>query len=129
MFYNIDSKSASHTFEGVVAMLETLGIHVHLGKITRQGFEGSKGLTEGSFSVRDHRSKFDITIDSDLSPENQKLTLAHEMAHIFLGHLTGEALKEEGYNISVTQREFEAEALGLMLCAFLFGLNGINNAK
>ncbi len=127
MSYCIDKESASHTLQGVIAMLEMLGITVRFDKITQPGFEGSKGITGGKICTYSHRCEFNITIDKDLPIEDQKLTLSHEMAHIILGHLTGEAIGEKNYNISIAQREFEAEALGLMLYNFWFGLNGINS--
>ncbi len=131
MSYCIDKKSASHTLQGVIAMLEMLGITVCFDKITQPGFEGSKGITKGEIHTCSYshkcKSEFNITIDKDLPIEDQKLTLSHEIAHIFLGHFTGEAIGEKNYNISIAQREFEAEALGLMLYNFWFGLNGINS--
>lgn len=131
MSYCIGKESASHTLQGVITMLEMLGITVCFDKITQPGFEGSKGITKGGIYTYSYshkfKSEFNITIDKDLPLEDKKLTLSHEMAHIFLGHLTGEIIGEKSYNISTAQREFEAEALGLMLYNFLFGLNGINS--
>ncbi len=127
MSYCIGKESASHTLQDVITMLEMLGINVCFDKITLQGFESSKGITEGRIRIYSHRCEFNITIDKDLPIEDQKLTLSHEMAHIILGHLMGEIAGEKSYNISIAQREFEAEALGLMLYNFWFGLNGINS--
>ena len=130
MSYYIGKNSARHTLQGVVALLESLCVHVNFGKVTAKGFEGAEGLTEGKFSYRpfssDHKyeaAEYHVTIDRDLSLEEQKLTLSHEMAHVILGHLAGGTI-ESDYNISHEQKEFEAEALGLMLCNFLFGFNG-----
>lgn len=125
MSYCIEKNSARYTLQGAVAMLELLGVHVNFdSEIIYQGSKRS-GLT-WLFGGRKYR--YEVTIDSNMSIENQKLTLSHEMAHIILGHLIGNKIDSD-YNISLEQQEFEAEALGLMICNFLFGLNGINNAK
>lgn len=129
MSYYIGKNSARYTLQGAVTMLESLGIRVRFGKVVRKGHEGAKGLTEGGLyrfpysSVRKYKSELFVTIDNDLPLEEQKLTLSHEMAHIILGHLVGNQI-ESDYNISHEQQEFEAEALGLILCNFLFGFNG-----
>lgn len=61
-----------------------------------------------------------ILISEDLSYEEQRLTLVHELAHIFLGHL----LDDERFEVSDSQKEFEAEALGFILYNFLYGIEG-----
>ena len=43
------------------------------------------------------------------------------MSHLILGHLIGDYVGEQ-YNISAEQQEFEAEALGLMLYNFWYGM-------
>lgn len=107
-------------------MLESLGIHVHFD--SEIIYQGSKqvGLTWLFGGGRKHR--YEVTIDSNISIENQKLTLSHEMAHIILGHLIGNEIDSD-YNISLEQQEFEAEALGLMICNFLFGFNSAPTPK
>lgn len=128
MSYCIGKNSARYTLQGAVTLLESLGIYVKFGKVTEKGFEGVSGLSKTKFHEYppDYpcrcRSESYVTIDNDLPLEDKKLTLSHEMAHIILGHLVGDRI-EHGYNISHEQQEFEAEALGLMLCNFLFGFN------
>lgn len=126
MSYYIGKNSARYTLQGAVTLLESLGIRVRFGKVVRKGFENSLGLTEcrpcdrSSPFDRKYKNEYYVTIDNDLSLEEQKFVLSHEIAHIVLGHLVGDQI-ESDYNISHEQQEFEAEALGLMLCNFMFG--------
>ena len=55
-----------------------------------------------------------IIIKPSLPYEEQILAIAHELAHLLLGHLL------PFYNGSGEQAEFEAEALGYMLYSFLY---------
>lgn len=45
-----------------------------------------------------------VLIDSTQPPEQQKLSIGHELAHIFLGHL------DKGHNKSMEAMEREAKA-------------------
>ncbi|MDE5992722.1 MAG: ImmA/IrrE family metallo-endopeptidase [Oscillospiraceae bacterium] len=121
MSYYIGKNSARYTLQGAVTLLKSYGIYIHFDdKIVYKGVEKTHGLTQ--CCCNGYKYIFDVAINSNLPIEEQKLTLSHEMAHIVLGHLVGNKI-ESDYNISLEQQEFEAEALGLMICNFLFGFN------
>lgn len=121
MSYCIGKNSARYTLQGAVTLLESFGMYVHFdNKIVYKGVEKTHGLTQ--CYRRGCKYIFDVAINSNLPIEEQKLTLSHEMAHVVLGHLVGNKI-ESDYNILLEQQEFEAEALGLMICNFLFGFN------
>ena len=63
-----------------------------------------------------------IFLADDLPIESQRLTLTHELSHIFLGHLLG--FDDDRFKVSGIQAEFEAEALGFILYNFLYGIDG-----
>lgn len=61
-----------------------------------------------------------IFIARNLTTEEMRLTLTHELAHIVLGHL----LSDDRFSFSYEQQEFEAETLGFILYNFLYGIDG-----
>lgn len=77
------------------------------------------GEAYGKTIVREN-GKITILISDRLPIEEQRLTLAHEFAHLLLGHL----LPRECYRVPGKQAEFEAETLGFILYNFLYGTNG-----
>ena len=116
--YYIGEKSATHTYRGVVRIAKTLGIDIY--EIERSKMD-DHAAGWATVTPIDGKVKYEILIAKELSLEEKRLTLAHEMAHIMLGHLVGDFIGEQ-YNVSHNQAEFEAEALGLILYNFLYGL-------
>lgn len=118
MSYFIGKKSATHTYRGAVRIANTLGITIR--EPERSAIGDCSGLAVAK--PVDGKVKYDILIAKELSLEEKRLTLAHEMAHIILGHLVGDFIGEQ-YNVSPEQAEFEAEALGLILYNLWYGIN------
>lgn len=92
----------------------SLGIHV--GDISRDVLKGAYGKTY----IIDEKPH--VMIADDLSIEEKRLTLTHELAHLYLGHLLGR--NEEQFKVSYLQEEFEAETLGFILYNFFYGIDG-----
>ncbi len=92
----------------------SLGIHV--GDMERSFLNGAHGR---SYLIDD---KMYVAIADDLPIEEKRLTLTHELSHIFLGHLLGQ--NDEQFKVSFAQKEFEAESLGFILYNFLYGIDG-----
>lgn len=117
MSYCIGTNSAKHTFRGAMQIIKSFGIQVKCCKSSE--IDNCKGL---SWAVqKDGRPEYYILLADDLPLEEIRLTLAHEMSHLILGHLIGE-FTDKKYNISLEQQEFEAEALGLILYNFWYGI-------
>lgn len=92
----------------------SLGIHV--GDKSRDFLKGASGKTY----IIDEKPY--VMIADDLPIEEKRLTLTHELAHLYLGHLLGR--NDEQFKISHYQEEFEAEALGFILYNFFYGIDG-----
>lgn len=93
-----------------------LGISIAFASRNSDILDGCKGMT----CVQN--GKIYIFIADDLQIAEQRLTLTHELSHIYLGHLLG--LTDEQFNVSGNQAEFEAESLGFILYNFLYGIDG-----
>ncbi len=117
MSYCIDETSSKHTYRGAVRIAETLGIQVK--KCDPSYINNSKGQSKAEKCG--DKIEYFILLSENLSLEEKRLTLAHEMSYLILGHLIGDYVGEQ-YNISTEQQEFEAEALGLMLYNFWYGM-------
>ncbi len=116
--YYIGEKSATHTYRGVVRIAKSLGIAIHETERSKMDDHAAGWAIA---TPTDGKVKYDILIAKELSLEEKRLTLAHEMAHIILGHIAGDYIGDQ-YNVSHSQAEFEAEALGLILYNFLYGM-------
>lgn len=92
----------------------SLGIHV--GDISRDTLKGADGR---AYIIEE---KPYIMIAKELPIEEKRLTLTHELAHFYLGHLLGRT--DEQFKVSHSQEEFEAEALGFILYNFFYGIDG-----
>lgn len=117
MSYYIGADSAKHTFRGALQIAKSFGVQV----LTCEPSEinNCKGLSQAV--IHDGKIEYYILLQNDLSLEEKRLTFAHEMSHFILGHLIGE-YTDKNYNISPEQQEFEAEALGLILYNFWYGI-------
>ncbi len=64
-------------------------------------------------------SQYRMDINSNHAPAVQFVTLAHELAHLFLGHLGPDKSLHvpERPQLSLTQRELEAESVAYLVCA------------
>lgn len=63
--------------------------------------------------------KYELVINARLSPEAQYVTIAHELAHLYCGHL-GTPNKEwwpDRRGLKPDVEEFEAESVAFMICA------------
>lgn len=116
MSYCINEKSAKHTYRGAMRIAKTLGIQVR--ECEPAYINDCKGQAR-AIQCGD-KIEYIILLSEDLSLEEKRLTLAHEMAHLILGHLIGDYVGDQ-YNVSEEQQEFEAEALGLILYNFWYG--------
>ena len=65
--------------------------------------------------------KYDVVINGKLSREAQFVTLAHELAHLYCGHIGSPDIKwwPRRQNLDKTVREFEAESVAYLVCARL----------
>ncbi|MET0091304.1 MAG: ImmA/IrrE family metallo-endopeptidase [Candidatus Thiodiazotropha sp.] len=85
------------------------------------GGDGSAGSIEStSNSGNDPKAKrhYLMRINRNHSPVVQFVTLAHELGHLFLGHLGKDrALKiPDRFNVPHTQQEIEAESVAYIVC-------------
>ncbi len=103
------------------AIAKNLGISVSLASRSSDLLGGCEGITY----VQNERQH--IFIADDLQIAEQRLTLTHELSHIYLGHLLG--LTDEQFKVSHAQAEFEAESLGFILYNFLYGIDGGRKAN
>lgn len=64
-------------------------------------------------------TQYRIDINHNHAPAVQFVTLAHELAHLFLGHLGPDKALHvpERPQLSLTQRELEAESVAYLVCA------------
>ena len=85
---------------------------------------GYIALTTGP-AKPDEASSYRISVNKNLSPNVQFATLAHELAHLFLGHLGQDKYLKIPVRPALThaQRELEAESTAYIVCA----RNGVNN--
>lgn len=69
--------------------------------------------------------RYEVLLNSGHSPEAQYATLAHELAHLYCGHLGTPNPKwwPDRRNVGVAEREFEAESVCYLVCQRL----GIDN--
>lgn len=80
--------------------------------------DGATGLAGYVVRRTDPEIDFVVTLNSKHSETQRFGTLAHELAHVFCGHLgvTGERLWSERGKISHETAEFEAEAVAYLVC-------------
>ncbi len=95
---------------------DSLGIEVGTINRNSEALEGCKGMTYIQ------NKKAYIFIADDLPIEAQRITLTHELSHIFLGHFLG--FDDDRFKVPYAQAEFEAESLGFILYNFLYGIDG-----
>lgn len=107
---------ANNKVRPATVIANKLGISIAFASRDSDLLEGCKGMTYVQ------NGKIYIFIADDLQMEEQRLTLTHELSHIYLGHLLG--LTDEQFKVSHAQKEFEAEALGFILYNFLYGIDG-----
>lgn len=98
----------------IVRIANSLGIEVK--KAPAELLGGGLGFTEI------YNKKAYVLVADDLSAGERRLTIAHELAHLFLGHLIG--IADKRFEVSPEQAEFEAESLGFILYNFLYGIDG-----
>ncbi len=108
-------KPANGRVRPAVKIANSLGIKVK--SVPRDFISGCSGVTQ----IVDNKET-SILVANDLSTEEKRLTITHELAHIFLGHLL--APEDEHFEVSYEQGEFEAESLGFILYNFLYGIDG-----
>ncbi|MCB1206397.1 MAG: ImmA/IrrE family metallo-endopeptidase [Verrucomicrobiae bacterium] len=87
-------------------------------RIRIQYEDGGTGLAGHVLPRAEPDIDFVVTLNSKHSETQQFGTLAHELAHVFCGHLgiTGERLWAERDKVSRETREFEAEAVAYLVC-------------
>lgn len=112
-------KPAKGKTRSVVRIADSLGISTKVAP--RDLIRGCDGVTR----ITDEKAC--ILVSSDLSVEEQHLTVAHELAHIFLGHFIG--IDDERFKVPCEQAEFEAESLGFIMYNFLYGIDGGRKAR
>lgn len=61
------------------------------------------------------KGKYTIYINSCIPNDLKRMTIAHEVAHLLLGHLT----EGNGNELSQEQKEFEAESLGYIIYSYI----------
>ncbi len=111
-------KPANGKIRPAIRIAKSLGIDVKL--VGCDILDGCSGMTVNFGEKKGKPFAPVIFISDDLSLEECDLTLLHELAHIFLGHL----LSDERFAVPYNQAEFEAEALGFILYNFLYGIDG-----
>jgi len=62
---------------------------------------------------------YDLAISSKFSEESSYATIAHELGHLYCGHLGSLNIKwwPDRQGLSLSQREFEAESVSFLVCA------------
>lgn len=114
-------KPANGKIRTAVRIASSLGIKVKI--VPRDLIRGCSGETRvvyGEARIIDRDPC--ILVADDLCVEEQRLTITHELAHIFLGHLLSS--KDSCFEVPGEQMEFEAETLGFILYNFLYGIDG-----
>lgn len=107
MSYCINEKSAKHTYRGAMRIAKTLGIQVR--ECEPAYINDCKGQAR-AIQCGD-KIEYIILLSEDLSLEEKRLTLAHEMAHLILGHLIGDYAGDQ-YNVSEEQQENVISSMG-----------------
>lgn len=107
-------KPAKRKARSVIRIANSLGISTKVApRDLIRGCDGEARISD---------EKACILVSSDLSVEEQHLTVAHELAHIFLGHFIG--IDDKRFKVPYEQAEFEAESLGFIMYNFLYGIDG-----
>lgn len=107
-------KPANGKIRPIVRIANSLGIEVR--RTTRKELEGR-------FAVLEYvNGNYYILEAEDISIEERRLSIAHELSHAILGNLLYD--ESESYRIPIEQMEFEAETLGFILYNFLYGIDG-----
>ena len=109
-------EATNYKVRPATVIANNLGISIALANRSSDLLDGCKGMTHIQ------NGKIYIFIADDLPIAEQRLTLTHELSHIYLGHLLG--LADEQFKVSDNQAEFEAESLGFILYNFLYGIDG-----
>lgn len=107
-------KSDKQTYRSVIKIANTLGFAVKA--VPANFINGAMGKV-----IITSENKY-ILVSETLSIEEMRLTIAHELAHIVLGHFL--FLEDEQFKVPGDQAEFEAESLGFILYNFLYGIDG-----
>ncbi len=104
-------------------------LHSFIRKLTRKNIEccwlDAGDRKAGSITIvktatsDDNTTHYRLTINRNHAPAVQFATLAHELAHLFLGHLgTDRKLNVQGRpGLSHSQVELEAESVAYLVCA------------
>jgi hypothetical protein len=74
---------------------------------------------QGNIKQYEMTVRYELLINQDLSPESKYVTLVHELAHLYLGHLGTPNKKwwPDRIGLSKQVREFEAEAVSYLVCS------------
>lgn len=104
---------------------QSAGSICHVAKDVRASQKFQSGVDKERNPVYvDIPVKYDLLVNAKLSPEARYATIAHELAHLYCGHLGTPNDKwwpdRRGLNHNV--REFEAESVAYMVCT-RFGID------
>jgi hypothetical protein len=99
------------------------GVAIELIDNYGSGLAGTAAVlhrTDGSFLTRDtDAARFRVKINRQLDRLGRFTTLAHELGHIYCGHLGGyvrDRWADRSGELTIGQRELEAEAVSWLVC-------------
>ncbi len=101
---------------GFISLLSTRGVHVTLAP-AGDGLAGSV-RAERRATRKGEKPDYRLLLNQSHDSNVQFATLAHELAHLFLGHLGGDIVLDipDRHIASHAMRELEAESVSYLIC-------------